>query len=721
MGGSVLLTMGMWYPAWLYSSETARSQIPLSEAVAGSLGWHEILHTFFGGLTQPAISRCDPWEGTCYIGVTALWMIPFGWAQAPRRLRYGLLLAVIFAIFCSLGRSGGVFEWFYYTVPGWSFLNLPNRSLLIPAIALPIFAAFGFQRWLNGERFPAWIHILLSLTFSICFIFTLYSIGANSWVPTTLVYSALTQTFHPNSISDAHWSIINFCAWTSLTLIVLILYSWKIIQRKALICILLLLLVTQSAQYTQRLFLETTSADFFNPPHTIDFRERAGAQSIFYRVCGYAPFIDAGSDVRLRFNPPILTHRLAEVFRLHEIQGYDPMYPHRYADLLRAWAGHSHATDPTRTLRLERLPKRLLDFLSVRYVIGYPNQENIFRGRGELESAGVLQSPVKPPKMVESIMFRWLLTGVPHLPQAAEIGRVGLHHATETIQLFPVRLGINIANYITESPSYRARHRPATEYRWFPIPLGAGYSKVRQYIAEYKLDKPHVIDSVSIESYLQQGLWAILEIDALTPDRKGLVLLSDKAELPVYENPNAYQSAYLSRNVLRYEHPNEIAQIIDQTQPGDPLPVFFHKQDTISMEIPPVPVKDERKSSLSYHRNGSDQMTITLKTPREAYLAITENYSPNWKARIDGKSVSIHRANHAFMALPVPAGEHTVVLYYFPQSFYVGCAIGGSALIVVLVILFRKHRRWLTPKPIKKRIVQTQITESIPDYPIPNS
>src|SRR5690606_13374253 len=138
--------------------------------------------------------------------------------------------------------------------------------------------------------------------------------------------------------------------------------------------LLCILLIAQSAQYTQRLFLQTTPATWYAMPRTAQVvQERLEDQ--FGRVCGYAPLIDADSDVRMEYIKPVLMHRLPEVYRFSEIQGYDPMIPRAYAELLRAWGGQSAAVDPLRKLRLANLPGKMLDFLGVRYVVGYPNQE----------------------------------------------------------------------------------------------------------------------------------------------------------------------------------------------------------------------------------------------------------------------------------------------------------------------------------------------------------
>ncbi|MGC9326099.1 MAG: hypothetical protein ACP5I1_00550, partial [Candidatus Hinthialibacter sp.] len=61
----------------------------------------------------------------------------------------------------------------------------------------------------------------------------------------------------------------------------------------------------------------------------------------------------------------------------------------------------------------------------------------------------------------------------------------------------------------------------------------------------------------------------------------------------------------------------------------------------------------------------------------------------------------VFRANHAFMAVPVTAGEHDVTLHYLPRLFFVSISIGGSMLSFVILLLAMHPRRWLLSPAVK--------------------
>src|SRR5205823_14407560 len=65
--------------------------------------------------------------------------------------------------------------------------------------------------------------------------------------------------------------------------------------------------------------------------------------------------------------------------------------------------------------------------------------------------------------------------------------------------------------------------------------------------------------------------------------------------------------------------------------------------------------------------------------------------TPGWRARVDGATARILRADHAFRALALTVGPHRVELAYAPLSFRLGAAL--SALGLALVALFARARR----------------------------
>jgi hypothetical protein len=77
------------------------------------------------------------------------------------------------------------------------------------------------------------------------------------------------------------------------------------------------------------------------------------------------------------------------------------------------------------------------------------------------------------------------------------------------------------------------------------------------------------------------------------------------------------------------------------------------------------------------------------------WLVLSRAWYPGWVARVDGREVALERANHAFSAVALPAGEHEVELAYEPASFCIGLwiALASAALGAGLWIGFASGSR----------------------------
>jgi len=62
------------------------------------------------------------------------------------------------------------------------------------------------------------------------------------------------------------------------------------------------------------------------------------------------------------------------------------------------------------------------------------------------------------------------------------------------------------------------------------------------------------------------------------------------------------------------------------------------------------------------------------------------NWARGWKAWIDGKRVDVFEANLFSKAVVVPAGDHLIMLKYWPDSFILGSIISLASLFSVIVV-----------------------------------
>lgn len=76
---------------------------------------------------------------------------------------------------------------------------------------------------------------------------------------------------------------------------------------------------------------------------------------------------------------------------------------------------------------------------------------------------------------------------------------------------------------------------------------------------------------------------------------------------------------------------------------------------------------------------------VTVDAPVPGLLVVMDPWYPGWRAEVDGQRAPLLRADYAFMAVPVPAGRHEVVLRYRPATLVPGLAcvlavLGGAGV-----------------------------------------
>jgi uncharacterized membrane protein YfhO len=70
-------------------------------------------------------------------------------------------------------------------------------------------------------------------------------------------------------------------------------------------------------------------------------------------------------------------------------------------------------------------------------------------------------------------------------------------------------------------------------------------------------------------------------------------------------------------------------------------------------------------------------MTLDVAHSGEGLLVVSEIYSENWTATVDGEEVKVLQTDHALLGIPVGPGEHTVEVRYEPVTLTVGLWVSG--------------------------------------------
>ena len=84
----------------------------------------------------------------------------------------------------------------------------------------------------------------------------------------------------------------------------------------------------------------------------------------------------------------------------------------------------------------------------------------------------------------------------------------------------------------------------------------------------------------------------------------------------------------------------------------------------------------------------SNKSILVINSPNPGYLVIADVWYPGWQSFVNGKLTPILKANYLFRAIPLPEGEHEVIIAFQPKWFYTGAAVSGFSLILLMILGF---------------------------------
>jgi hypothetical protein len=99
--------------------------------------------------------------------------------------------------------------------------------------------------------------------------------------------------------------------------------------------------------------------------------------------------------------------------------------------------------------------------------------------------------------------------------------------------------------------------------------------------------------------------------------------------------------------------------------------------------------QDPAVDVLSFSANG---YTLSLEAPRAGLVYLSESYFPGWSATINGEPTEILRADYAFRAVEVPAGQVVIEMSYWPRGLTAGLAISALSSFVLLGVMLYPSR-----------------------------
>ena len=169
--------------------------------------------------------------------------------------------------------------------------------------------------------------------------------------------------------------------------------------------------------------------------------------------------------------------------------------------------------------------------------------------------------------------------------------------------------------------------------------------------------------------------------------------------LAVYENPDPLARAWLVGGAqIVPDEESALAALLERSFEPSETVVLLGENGRSPVEVSAAQGMDAPVSVDAYNEN---EIVLAANAEKTGYLVLSEVWYPGWRATINGEDAPILRANYTLRALPVPAGELEIRMWYAPESWRWGLTLfamgillfAGLCLWQVFGVLQRRDRK----------------------------
>lgn len=153
----------------------------------------------------------------------------------------------------------------------------------------------------------------------------------------------------------------------------------------------------------------------------------------------------------------------------------------------------------------------------------------------------------------------------------------------------------------------------------------------------------------------------------------------------LYENAKALPRAFLASSYVRQTSGEGILHALFSGEIDPEKTVVLENEPEIQ------PAEGEGTAEIVRYRENRVEIRTDSRVPKLLFLS--DVYDTGWHAAVDSKPSSLYRANYTFRAVSIPAGTHTVTMWYWPQSLTYGllAAVFGTLWSIGIFVIQKKR------------------------------
>ena len=172
----------------------------------------------------------------------------------------------------------------------------------------------------------------------------------------------------------------------------------------------------------------------------------------------------------------------------------------------------------------------------------------------------------------------------------------------------------------------------------------------------------------------EQRRWQLLNVtyifDPRDLDREDLEFVYVKRGVRLYRVKDAWPHAWAVHEAVVAASDEETWAILNAPDFDPARRVVLPHEPGIAL-----PGGNTTGSTVEVIEYTPTRLSLQVDMADNGLLVLSEVYYPGWRARVDGQTAPIYRADYLLRAVPIEGGQHRVEVYYDPPLVKVGLAI----------------------------------------------
>lgn len=175
------------------------------------------------------------------------------------------------------------------------------------------------------------------------------------------------------------------------------------------------------------------------------------------------------------------------------------------------------------------------------------------------------------------------------------------------------------------------------------------------------LERPYRFNRMIHPSYVDHPLFNLLNIKYVLSygpmtDREDIKFIMNEGQTYLYERSSVLSRFFFVSRVISKSEYSSMFQTLFQINPHQEAVVLGN------LDIQSYPLDSSEYVRIETYEDA--RAVIETRAIFHRFFVIGTQYTPQWKAYVDGTSVKIYQTNGAFMGIVIPDGEHRLELRY---------------------------------------------------------